>query len=226
MEKKEILKEQTLQKKDNTLTRYLSRILSKIHGKLRLFLPIRLKLAKLKEAESLRLNIGCGKVKFAGWINIDIDPDADLVIDVRKGLHFKENSIDLIYSEHFLEHLTFEESENLLRECYRCLKVGGVMRTATPDLDYVVLRYNSEWKNQDWLILPEYKFIRTKGRMINTSFREWGHKYLFNLEDLQNHLGNAGFKTIRKCDWRQSEHKELCNLETRKDSKLILEATK
>ncbi len=201
-------------------------ILRLIYGKIQLVMPAWLKVVKLKKKQHLKLNIGCGKVKYDGWVNIDIDYNADLILDTRKGLPFKENSIDFIFSEHFVEHLTFEESQKLLRECYKCLKAGGTIRTATPDLDYIVSKYGTDWKNQDWINWPEYNFIKTKGRMLNISFREWGHKYLFNAEDLQNHLVSVGFKNTIRCDQNRSTHKELCNLETRTDSKLIMEATK
>jgi predicted SAM-dependent methyltransferase len=180
----------------------------------------------IKKEGSLKLNIGCGKVKYPGWINIDVDSNADLVIDVRSGLPFEENSVDFVYSEHFFEHLTFEESEKVLSYCHKCLKKGSTIRIATPDLDYLIKKYAEDWKNQDWLGLPEYEFIKTKGRMINIAFRDWGHKFLFNEEDLRNHLWIAGFKDITRCSWGNSSHKELSELETRKDSKLIMEAVK
>lgn len=102
-----------------------------------LFQVKRFKVAKFKKMKTLKLNVGCGKVKYPGWVNIDIEPVADLVIDVRKGLPFNDDNIDFIYSEHVLEHFTFEEGEKVLREFYRCLKVGGVLRIAIPDLDYL-----------------------------------------------------------------------------------------
>ena len=203
----------------------LLRIGLRIYRKMILLSPgKRIKVARFKKYDSLKLNIGCGKVKISGWVNIDIKLGADLVIDVRKKLPFNDNSVDFIYNEHFLEHLTFKEGEKVLRECYRCLKKGGVLRIATPDLDYVIQKYNADWKNQDWLYWPEYKFIQTKGRMINTAFKWWGHKYLYNEEDLRNQLIKAGFSKIMRCYWNKSNYTELCNLETRKDSKLIMEA--
>jgi len=202
------------------------RIALRIYGKMILLSPTkRIKVARFKKYDPLKLNIGCGKVKIPNWVNIDIEPGADLVIDVRKKLPFNANCVDFIYSEHFLEHLTFEEGEKVLREFYRCLKKGGTLRTATPDLDYIIQKYNTDWKNQDWLSWPENEFIKTRGRMINFAFR-WGHKYLYNEEDLRSHLFKAGFKRIARCEWNKSSHVELCGLETRKDSKLILEAEK
>ena len=112
-------------------------------------------------------------------------------------------------------------------EFRRCLKKGGVLRIAMPDLDYIVEKYNTDWKNQDWLSWPGYEFIRTRGRMVNVVFRwSWGHKYLYNEEDLRAQLTGAGFQRIVRCEWNKSSHSELAGLETRRDSILIIEATK
>ena len=186
----------------------------------------RFKVAKFKKIKNLKLNVGCGKVKLPGWVNIDIEPGADLVMDVRKGLPFDNNSVDFIYCEHVLEHFTYEEGEKVLREFERCLRREGIVRIAMPDLDYIIKKYNADWKNQDWLSWPEYEFVKTRGQMINISFRYWGHKYLYNKEDLRNQLTKVGFQKIMSCERKKSNNAELCNLETRKDSKLIMEAIK
>ncbi|MBA7604223.1 hypothetical protein ES703_11342 [subsurface metagenome] len=150
----------------------------RVYGKVTLLSPAnRFQTTKFRRMSPLKLNVDCGEVKFSGWVNIDIEPGADLVIDVRKGLPFINDSVDFIYNEHVLEHLTFEEGEKVVREFYRCLKQGGALRIAMPDLDYIIQKYNTDCKNQDWLSQPEYKFIETKGRMINISFRWWQHEY-------------------------------------------------
>lgn len=198
-----------------------------VYRRAALLSPInRYKATRFKKRRPLKLNVGCGEVKLPGWVNIDIEPGADLVIDIRKGLPFDDSSVDFIYSEHVLEHLTFEEGEKILREFYRCLKIGGVLRIAMPDLDYIIRKYNADWKNQGWLSWPEYEFIKTRGQMINISFRWWGHKYLYNEEDLRNQLIKAGFRKKMRYNRNKSNFTELCNLETRKDSKLIMEAKK
>ena len=105
-------------------------------------------------------------------------------------------------------------------------KGGGIVRIAMPDLDYIIEKYNADWKNQDWLSWSEYEFIKTRGQMINISFKYWGHKYLYNKEDLRNQLTKVGFQKIMSCERNKSNQAELCNLETRNDSKLIMEAIK
>ena len=56
--------------------------------------------------------------------------------------------------------------------------------------------------------------------------RAWGHQYVFNNEDLSDLLVNAGFVKLKRCKLNESEHPELRELETRKDSKLIIECAK
>lgn len=184
------------------------------------------KIRRLKRLKDLKINIGSGKAKLQGWLNIDIEPGADLVLDIRKRLPFSDESVTFIYSEHILEHLTYEEGRRFLLECYRCLRKGKILRIAMPDLDEIVQKYETNWRNQDWLSWPGFQWIKTKGQMLNIAFRWWGHKYLYNEEDLRNQLDEIGFGIITRCEWNKSSRSELCNLETRKDSKLIVEAIK
>ncbi|MEH2352520.1 glycosyltransferase [Nostoc sp.] len=175
-----------------------------------------------------KLNIGCGHIKFDNWINIDIDKDkkaVDLVCNAAQKLPFDDDSCALIYNEHFLEHLTVEETIFFLRECYRVLQPGGILRIAMPSLEYVVQKYNSEeWQNQEWLNWPEFKFIKTRAEMLNISFRWWGHQWLYDREELNRRLFETGYTNIKDVAWGLSDIPELRNRETRADSLLICEA--
>ena len=181
-----------------------------------------------KKVKPNKLHIGCGKVKFEGWINIDIEPDnlvADLICDASKKLPFDDNTCSLIHSEHFLEHLTVEKGVSFLRECYRVLQPRGILRIAMPSLEYIVEKYNSEdWQNQNWLRWSDYQFIKTRAEMLNIAFRWWGHKWLYDKEELNRRLSESGYVNIREVAWGKSKTPELKNRETREDSLLILEA--
>ena len=173
------------------------------------------------------LHIGCGETYFDGWINIDIDSDiSDLNHDVRKSLPYEDNSADFIYHEHFIEHLTSEEGVVFLKETHRILKKNGIMRIATPDLDYIVFRYIYRWKHQAWIKVYGYSHIQTRAEMMNICFRDWGHQYLYNKEELDRRLRESGFKKIYKQKFNKSKYPELRNRETRRDSRLIFEAEK
>lgn len=175
----------------------------------------------------LKLHVGCGEVYLHGWKNIDFDsPKADLICDLRCPLPYEDNSVDLIYNEHFIEHLTAEEGVVFLKEMHRVLKKGGIIRMATPDLDYLVFKYLFSWKKQDWIERYGYSHLKTKAEMMNASFRYWGHQWIYNFEEISRRLNEAGFAKTQRVKFRQSYHTELRNLETRKDSKLIVESIK
>ena len=61
---------------------------------------------------------------------------------------------------------------------------------------------------------------------MNIAFRWWGHCHLYNREELERALQEAGFGSIRFVKYGKSNHIELEGLETRQDSVLIAEATK
>lgn len=174
----------------------------------------------------LKLHLGCGGVRLDGWVNIDIEAGGDLRLDVRSALPFADGSARLIYHEHLMEHLTLEEGRRCLADWHRLLEAGGVLRIATPDLEYLVQRYGADWRSQTWLQQPEYAFIATRAEMLNVAFRWWGHQYLYDGEELERRVREAGFATVRRCAFRTSPAPELAGLETREDSKLILEGLK
>ena len=178
-------------------------------------------------ARGLRLHLGSGTVRLDGWLNIDLEtPQADLHCDIRRPLPFPSGSARLIYHEHVMEHITLDEALICLRDWHRLLEPGGVLRIATPDLTYLVERYGGDWRDQEWLRLPEYRFIQTRAQMMNVAFRWWGHQYLYDGEELEGHLAEAGFAPIRRCGYGVSAVPELAGLETRPDSQLILEAVR
>jgi GT2 family glycosyltransferase len=86
----------------------------------------------------MRLNLGCGKYPLPGFVNIDIKKTdgVDKVFDLSRGIPYKSNSIDEIYLGHFIEHLDFPTALFILRECFRVLKLGGVITAVSPDLEY------------------------------------------------------------------------------------------
>lgn len=174
----------------------------------------------------LKLHLGCGTVHLDGWINIDLVARADLRLDVRDRLPFGDGAARLIYHEHLMEHLTLDEGRRCLRDWCRLLQPGGTLRIATPDLQYLVERYEGAWHEQDWLALPEYAFIQTRAEMMNVAFRWWDHQYLYDGEELERRVREAGFGVVRRCALGESAVPGLSGLETRADSLLVVEAAK
>ena len=55
----------------------------------------------------IKLNIGCGPNRKPSWVNIDLLPDVDVSLDIREPMPFPDNSVTIVYSEHFFEHLDY-----------------------------------------------------------------------------------------------------------------------
>jgi SAM-dependent methyltransferase len=89
------------------------------------------------------LNIGCGHRHHPAWVNLDMRASAPGVIehDLRAPLPFPDGTFDLVYHSHTLEHLDRAEGERLLRECFRVLAPGGVVRIVVPDLEQIARAY-------------------------------------------------------------------------------------
>lgn len=182
----------------------------------------RRKLARLPQP--WRLCLGSGSAPIPGFINIDLDGEPDLRLDLRVGLPMPDASVDAIYSEHFIEHVPLPAVQHLLRECRRVLRPEGVLRIATPDLEALLHAYHYAWRDQEWLREPAFAFVDTRAHMLNLAFHGWGHQYLFDAEDLSKRLREAGFGVVQRCALGQSDHPALRSLETRADSRLIVEA--
>ncbi len=182
--------------------------------------------------KNVKLNIGCGTDYKKGWINIDNNSDnniekLDLNWDLRNPLPYDDNSVDFIFHEHFMEHLTVEEGIQSTKDFIRVLKPGGVLRIATPDLALAVDKYINLPISED-PVVKRYKldFIQTKAERLNMAFSWWGHKWLYDWEELERRLKEAGCKKIDKSKLRVSKYPELCHLEIRDNSTLIAEVTK
>ena len=89
------------------------------------------------------LNVGCGQRFHADWVNVDLMPVDKAVqsCDISKGLPFDDGQFDAVYHSHVLEHLEPDAGRDLLTECLRVLKPGGVVRIVVPDLEQIASLY-------------------------------------------------------------------------------------
>lgn len=181
---------------------------------------------RLKDApRPLRLCLGSGHAPIDGWINIDFEPPADVLVDLRFGIPVADGAVQAIYSEHLVEHVTLEGAAQMYREWRRVIAPTGVVRIATPDLERLVTDYRDDWRSRhEWIHWPEYAFIDSPVRMINVAMRAWGHEYLYDFGELKLRLEEAGFSDVRRVDIGQSDDPTLRGLETRADSSLVVEA--
>ena len=174
----------------------------------------------LKQSDEPKLQIGCGKNLLNGWLNTDQSfKDGYSTVYMDAGIPFPipDASFDYVYSEHLFEHLTYHQAMNMLKESYRVLKPGGIMRVATPDLKFLIALYQEPEK-------PIHKaYIEYAAKksglpasplfIINRFHIEWGHKIIYDRETLTELLRDAGFKEIKPCEVGESEHPALKGIE-------------
>ena len=93
--------------------------------------------------EFVAVNLGCGSHYRKGWLNFDLYPASNEVVqaNIIQGVPLHDGAADFVYHSHVLEHLKREDGEQFLRECYRILKPGGILRIAVPDLEDVAREY-------------------------------------------------------------------------------------
>jgi predicted SAM-dependent methyltransferase len=189
---------------------------------------------------ALRLHLGCGLVTPDGWINTDGSLNARLAstpvvrrtlgalrlipersasaqwsssvkyLDVRKRLPYDDRTILHIYASHLLEHLYYDEATNLLRECRRVLKPGGVIRVVVPDLRTIVNDYlgeqvfdhlpaelknvpNADRMNLRLLMHPKSNHQNLVYRLYYALGDFHSHKWMYDAESLEAQFRHVGF---------------------------------
>lgn len=135
--------------------------------------------------------------------------------NVAVGMPFFDNSVDYVYSSHMFEHLSKEDAKKVLREIYRVLKKGGIVRICVPDFESIISLYYRGCKEQAVdCIFPSSRFDYL-GR----------HRYAYDFDLLRQFLQEAGFVNIERCSYRQGTSPDIDLLDNR-PAGLFVEASK
>jgi predicted SAM-dependent methyltransferase len=149
----------------------------------------------------MKLHLGCGKRNIPGFIHIDaIDfPHIDHVATIDNLSFLKDNSVELIYNCHVLEHFKRRDVESVLIEWKRVLKPGGILRISVPDFSKLCKVYE---KNGDIDMVIGALFGR-QDYLYNIHYNVYDYKSLSNV------LEKVGFQNTRHYDWRETEHSHI-----------------
>jgi len=159
------------------------------------------------------LEIGSGNTRLPGFETLDIigRRNVDYVYDAAKPLPFKDNTFDLIYASHVLEHIPWYKVKEVLKEWVRILKPGGVLEVWVPDglkiCKALVQAELEETKVADidnWCKFNPHKdpCVWAAGRIFwgaNPEYPSW-HKALFTPRYLKELFERAGLVDIRELD--------------------------
>ncbi len=151
--------------------------------------------------------------------------------DATKRIPLPNDSASLVYSSHMLEHLDRSEASMFLREAYRVLKSGGVIRLVLPDLSKAIATYN---QNQDadafvestLMCIPNARNFLQRLRMAVIGNRH--HLWMYDGKSLSRLLDCNGFKKIQILASGETTliDCEPLNLYERADESVYIEAVK
>jgi predicted SAM-dependent methyltransferase len=148
----------------------------------------------------LKLHLGCGPRHIPGFIHVDLlsAPHVDIVGPVER-LPMEDATVTLIYASHVLEHFGRYEYRAVLKEWFRVLVKGGILRLAVPDFAAcAALYYESGLTDR----LSGLVGLLVGGQRDAYDF----HKMVFDEESLRLDLVETGFEKTRRWDWRTTEH--------------------
>jgi predicted SAM-dependent methyltransferase len=149
----------------------------------------------------IRLHIGCGKRKLAGWVNADIAPGlGDIEFDLQRD-ELPAHAYREIYGSHVLEHCWAEETPKILSKLLNALLPGGTLRLSVPDLRLVLKNCVDSHAYGDSGSAQRVVFGGDAGRGVSEPDR---HKQVFWREHLERLLMEAGFVNVR--DWGKGQY--------------------
>jgi predicted SAM-dependent methyltransferase len=168
-----------------------------------------------------KLNLGCGSHQKTGYLNVDLFPGGDLTLDLRRPLPFESDCCETIFSEHFFEHVDYPRpAYDLLLECLRVLRPGGLIHLSVPDTEWPLIDYakgddaayfraciENSWHPTD---------CSTRIEHINYHFRQDDeHRFAYDEETLGKALEAAGFRDVKRVSFDpsiDSKHREIGSL--------------
>ena len=171
-----------------------------------------------------RLHIGCGANPLEGWLNTDYFPDdpAILHLDATARFPLPDASVELIVSEHMIEHLPLAGGMTMIEQCLRVLKPGGRLRISTPSMEALIAIYQDplkpahaayiDYHRDHWFTGP----LATPAMIFNDFYRNWGHLTIYDEATLRVSLERAGFVSIASVTLGESSVEALRGMENEK----------
>lgn len=160
-----------------------------------------------------------------GWTVIDLrERAADFVLDITKEeLPFDDNTVDILFTSHTLEHVYPQQLGFVLKEFHRVLKPDtGLLRIGVPDIEIAIQAYVSKdyafFERSDvgqfdsnapiGGLLASWFYSTRIIKSSGASYGE-GHVHCFDYDYLAYWLRQAGFRRVWRSAWHQSILPEL-----------------
>lgn len=147
----------------------------------------------IASGQEVKLHVGCGPVRFDGFIHVDLNPHRPDVfkLDASEPWPVPNSVVDYIFHEDFLEHLNQRQQFRFLAETYRMMRPGAIQYVSLPNIE--------------WVMMERSEFH--KGAIgVYDEWRLWKHELLHSYSSLEEMANLVGFEV---------EHAERHPLATR-----------
>jgi predicted SAM-dependent methyltransferase len=136
------------------------------------------------------LNIGSGHVTHPSFINVDalVARHIHFIRPVDDLRPFPDDSVDLAYVSHCLEHFGHSKVNEVLAEWRRILKPGGVLRIGVPDFDQLIALYEASGRDMEAI-----QVVLMGGQTYPLN----AHYTAFTRKSLTDRLRVVGFTQVR-----------------------------
>ena len=177
-------------------------------------------------------NFGCGPIfSEIGFDNYDYYgiPGKIKKLDLTKPLNIPDDSYKFCYSSHCLEHISYKQVIEFLKEIYRILKPKGIVRIVVPDFESLVKEYI--------FILKKVKDSKSakeddKRNKINLQFivdlilDDLTKEDIYGLKDQRLASGYYDSKYVKEVSSLLNNGEEIIDKEVLRGSKLFLRKLK
>jgi predicted SAM-dependent methyltransferase len=185
------------------------------------------------------VDIGCGRNVHKDFINIDYlwHPEVDVCWDVKQGIPFPKSSMKGVFVEHCLEHFSLPVAFAVLKECWRVLAPGGLLRIIVPDAELYLELYHKQRHGDENALFPfqeseSFNDMFSPIMSVNRVFYQdrdspSGHRFMYDFQLLKLLLHRLGFASARKVNFREGRDPILLiDSESRRSESLYVEAEK
>ena len=190
---------------------------------------------KLFKKHHDKLNLCSGNQVIEGYTSLDYNFSADLIVNLNKGrLPFKSNSMSVVVCTSAINYFTRLRGQEIINDVYRILKIGGIARFSSQDLELIANKYVNKDAKFFFQKLSNGK-ERFEGKTMGDKFNSWfygyeshagGCKYFYDFETLSELFICAGFKIVEKKNYLDSNLESIDKIDNRKNQMFFLEAVK
>lgn len=175
------------------------------------------------------LNLGCGAKKYDGWVNADFynfhdllgnrDFVPDWMLDITKPMRCEDAHWDGVFTEHTIEHLSYDGCFFAFTETYRTMRPGAWLRVVVPDIEKYISYYIGKPVDE------QFKQFPRGPQAISNIAQGWGHKSIWDSRLLSGVLLDIGYINVRKTSFGEgSDPRIIKDSQSRAWESLYIEA--